>query len=304
VSLAHILLGILIAAIWGTNFVAIKLGCEVFQPFTLVLIRFFLTTIPLIFFLPLPKTPWRQVVGLALFMWVGQFLPMFTAIHLGMSPGLSSLLMQTQVILTTIWSVIIFKSRLNKLNITGLAISGVGLLWIALQTGQQGMLIGYLLVFTSAFSVSIGNILIKTTEDENLFSLLCWSNLLALIPMFGITVYIEGGVDQIWAQLASITFLSGGSILYTSYISSMIGFYLWAYLMRYYPPSAVAPFTLLVPVFGMSSCALMLDEQFTFYNILASGVVVFGLVINYIGRLRKRPDMLQPVSEPILQEAA
>ncbi len=237
-------------------------------------------------------------------MWVGQFIPMFLAIYNGMSPGLSSILLQTQVILTTIWSVVFFKSRLNKLNILGLTISSLGLAWIVAQSGPGSMLVGYVLILIAAFSVSVGNMFLKTAPDENLLSMICWSIMLAIPPLL-LTTYIIEGFDLIGSQIEQITLASAVSILFTSYISSPVGFVIWAWLMRLYSPAAVSPFTLLVPVFGMGSCALILKENFTIYNILASGLIILGLIVNYADRLRrvKKPPV-NLLEENTLHKAA
>ena len=112
-SFFHILFGILIAAIWGLNFVAIKISYQTFTPFILILVRFVMTSIPLIFFVPRPKSSWKYIIGLALFQWIGQFVPLFLAIHQGMSPGLTSMILQAQVLITTLLSVIIYQSSLS-----------------------------------------------------------------------------------------------------------------------------------------------------------------------------------------------
>lgn len=49
------LIALLVAFIWGTNFVVIEIGLNEFPPFLLASLRFFLVTFPLIFFLPRPR---------------------------------------------------------------------------------------------------------------------------------------------------------------------------------------------------------------------------------------------------------
>ena len=49
---------------------------------------------------------------------------------------------------------------------------------------------------------------------------------------------------------------AGSSLGYVAFISTLGGFGVWGWLLRRYDASTVAPYTLLVPVFGMSSAAL------------------------------------------------
>ena len=290
----HIILGVIVAALWGINFVAIKFSYETFTPFTLLVVRFFLTIIPLILFVPLPKTPWRQLAALAIFMWLGQFCFVFYAIYNGLSPGLASVLMQLQVLLTTLLSVVIYKSSLNRYNIIGLALAAAGILSIAMQLMHSITVIAYVCVIMSAVCISIGNLLMKTVPGENLLSLVSWSTLIAFFPILGLALYHDG-IDAMCYQFQHITLTSGSAIFYTTYASSLLGYYLWGYLMRYYPASTVAPFALLVPIFGMSSSTLILNEHFSWGNIGASIVVMGGLIVNYSGRFyqhKKKPSTL------------
>ena len=293
-SSIHITLGVIVAAIWGLNFIAIKFSYQTFTPFTLLMVRFCLTIIPLIFFVPLPKTPWKQLIGLATFMWLGQFIFVFYAIYSGLSPGLASVMLQFQVLLTTLLSVVIYKSSLNRHNILGLSIAAMGIVWLAMQLMHSVTMTAYVCILLATVSISVGNLLMKTIPGENLLSLVSWSTLIAFPPIVALALYHDG-FDSIIRQLTHITLLAGGGILYTTYASSLLGYYLWGYLMRYYPASAVAPFALLVPIVGMSSCALILDDRYSEYNVAASALVMGGLVVNYRGRFQSQRKPLPSV---------
>jgi O-acetylserine/cysteine efflux transporter len=57
----------------------------------------------------------------------------------------------------------------------------------------------------------------------------------------------------------------------------------WGRLLSRYPAATVAPFTLLVPVFGISASALVLGEPLTDWKIYAALLVLSGLCINLFG---------------------
>jgi O-acetylserine/cysteine efflux transporter len=65
--------------------------------------------------------------------------------------------------------------------------------------------------------------------------------------------------------------------------STLFAFAMWNGLLTRYPTSTVAPFALLVPVFGILSGSLLLGEPFTLLAMLGSGVVFAGLLINVFG---------------------
>ena len=55
----HLLLAVLITAIWGINFSVIKLGLQEVDPFILAGIRFLLCALPALFFIAKPDVKWR-----------------------------------------------------------------------------------------------------------------------------------------------------------------------------------------------------------------------------------------------------
>jgi O-acetylserine/cysteine efflux transporter len=58
---------------------------------------------------------------------------------------------------------------------------------------------------------------------------------------------------------------------------------LWSRLLSRYPASQVAPFSLLVPIVGLASASLLLDEQLTMAQIGGALLVMAGLAVNVFG---------------------
>ncbi len=98
----HLALGLLVALIWGVNFVAIDLGLRDTLPLVLVALRFALVAVPLVFLVPRPDAPWSVIAGIGLFMSAGQFGLLFTAMHLGLPTGLAAVVLQCQMIFTLV----------------------------------------------------------------------------------------------------------------------------------------------------------------------------------------------------------
>jgi len=59
-------LAIVVVAIWGVNFVVIKVGLKEIPPILLCALRFFLAAFPAVFFIKRPAASWRMVVGFGL----------------------------------------------------------------------------------------------------------------------------------------------------------------------------------------------------------------------------------------------
>lgn len=76
--------------IWGVNFVVIKFGLIGVPPLLLACLRFIFAAFPAVLFFKPPKVPIKLYLAFGLFMSVGQFAFLFTAINVGMPSGLAS----------------------------------------------------------------------------------------------------------------------------------------------------------------------------------------------------------------------
>lgn len=72
----------------------------------------------------------------------------------------------------------------------------------------------------------------------------------------------------------------------------------WTSLMRRNPAGVVAPFSLLVPVVGLSMAFLVLDERPALIEIVASAVVIGGVLFGSTKRRVREPDFLAEAETP------
>ena len=98
--LRHLLLALAVVAVWGTNFVVIKLALGHLPPLLFAALRFTLAALPAVFLLPRPAVSWGNLAAYGLLIGVGQFGVMFVAMNGHISPGLASLVVQVQVFFT------------------------------------------------------------------------------------------------------------------------------------------------------------------------------------------------------------
>lgn len=297
-GIVHILFALIIAFIWGTNFVAIKLAYDSFPPFLLLALRFTLTVFPLIFFIPKPKASWRYITMIALFLWIGQFSFLFVGMYMGAPAGLTSLILQAQTIFTMIFSVMWLHYKPQKGEIIGLTVAALGIIGIAIERFTGGSWIGIAIVFPAAICVSVSNILFakhKTKKPDHPLSMVVWTSLIPPIPMF-ITSYIFEGPDALSMAWKTLNIVTASSLAYTTYFSTLIATSLWAFLLRHHNPSQVVPFTLLIPIFGMGASALFLQESYTYLSLSYASIVLVGLGINQCSRRRIPKQPLRKIS--------
>ncbi len=274
----HVLIAVLTVAIWGTNFMFIKIALQDFPPFTLAALRFFFTAIPAVFFLPRPKVNWQALVGYGFSIFTIQFGFLFLGMRLGMSAGLASMILQVQVFITIGLSAFLLKERPGFLKILGALIAFAGVAMVGLHSSQDVNPLGLLMLLIGALGWAIGNIIAKSLSSTNVLALVAWGGLVATPPLVLVAALLEKDEALVgFQQLHLSTVLA---MLYIVYISTHVGFSLWSWLLRQHSASTVAPFTLLVPVFGFLGSVIVLKETLPDWKIHAGILVVAGLAVN------------------------
>lgn len=273
----HIALALLVAALWGINFVAIKIGLKDFPPFLLSALRFLAVAVPMVFFVGWPCVGWRWILSIGLIFGVVKFGLLFLGMDLGMPAGLSSLVLQAQALFTVVFAVLLLGERLRPVQLAGIALASGGLLLIGIERAQETSLIGLLLVVAAACAWGYANILMKQAKASNMLNLIIWVSVVPPLPMAGLSLAFEGP-DRVLATLSSLSWSGILSVLYIAWASTIIGFSLWVYLLRLYSASVVAPFSLMVPIFGIAASALMLGEELSMLEIVAGVLTLAGLL--------------------------
>jgi len=295
-KLHHILLAILVAAIWGFNFIAVKMGLSEMPPFLYCAARFVVACLPLLWFVKKPEVSWAIILGIGISQGVVKFGFMFLGLHLGMSAGLASLVLQSQAFFTIVLSTLLLSDRIRSNQAIGMCIAFCGIALIGVTLHEGGTLIGFILILAAAISWAFCNILFKLAGNVNMFSLVVWSSLIPPIPMFLLSLIFEGA-EALPQALSQMTLLGWSCLLFTACGSTWIGSTLWGILLRNYNPSLVAPYSLLIPIFGISFGHILLGEHFTPTTYTACGFVFFGLVVNQ-WRLQPIPFLSRIVPKP------
>jgi O-acetylserine/cysteine efflux transporter len=279
---------LVVVALWGFSFVPIKVGLREVPPLALAALRFFFAAVPLVFFIPRPRMPWRVVVAYGLAIGVFQFGLLFLGMSLGMPAGLSSIVIQVQVFFTIGLGVMALGDRLRTPNAIGAVVAGFGVALLALHKisgGATSTLIGLMLVVVAAFAWAAGNIVAKYAAGEHeadMFALVVWSSLVPPLPLAAVSYLIEGGPAMIHAVMTASP-LAWACALFMAYVATLFGFASWARLLHRYPTALVAPFSLLIPVSGLASGALFLGESLAPMQAIAAALVFIGLLVNVYG---------------------
>jgi O-acetylserine/cysteine efflux transporter len=211
-----------------------------------------------------------------------QFSMLFVAMHHGITPSLAAILLQLQVFFTLGLAAYFFKEKLYKSQIFGALIAFCGVAFIAKNLGAEITLSGFLLVVGAASCSAPGNAISKKMGKTNMLGVVVWSSLFAWPLLLCFSLYFEG-FDAIVNGLRCLDWQSAGSTLYVSYLSTLLGYFVWNDLIAKYSLSKIAPFTLLSPLVGTIASAIILHEPLPFWKIVSGLLILTGLLLNIFG---------------------
>ncbi|KQV90592.1 hypothetical protein ASD15_00425 [Massilia sp. Root351] len=296
-----------VVLIWGTNFVAMKFGLRDFTPFQLGAGRFLFAILPLVFFIRPPKLSWRIVLLYGLCQGVGQFGLLFLSLRAGMSAALASVILQTQVFFTAIFSYALLSERPSRALLAGLALAACGLGCFGLNyvgganaaagaAAGGTTLAGFLLCLCAAAMWAASNIVVRraqrSTPQFDVLAFMVWSSLAPILPFIGLSLLFDdpatrwrwtGAPPSTWASLA-----------YLGWMATILGYAMWTGLLKRHPVNRVAPFSLGVPVVGIAAGMLVLGDTINALQWAGIALIVAALACvlwggRFLDRARPRP---------------
>ena len=275
-------LALLVVVVWGVNFAVIKTGVGEVPPLLLGALRFLLAALPAVLLLRPPKVPWRLYVAYGMTISVGQFAFLFSDIHLGMPSGLASLVLQSQAFFTMLFAALWLGENWRASQLVGLLLAAGGLALIGSAHGLSMPLAGFLLTLAAASMWAAGNIVTRAVArcgPINQFAFVVWASLVPPLPFLALSLLIEGR-PAITAALAAFSLRSLATVAYLAWAATLLGYGLWTRLLSRYPANQVAPFSLLVPVVGLSTGWLVFDEALQPVHFVGGALLMLGLVVN------------------------
>jgi O-acetylserine/cysteine efflux transporter len=281
-GLRAFLLALAVVAVWGTNFVVIRLGLDALPPLLFAALRFTMVVMPALLFVKRPAVPWRDLAAYGLFIGVGQFGLLFIAIDGLIAPGLASLVVQVQVVFTIGFAMRGTGERLMPMQYAALALAIAGVAIILAHTGGTTTPLGVALVIGAALAWSLGNMVQRRAGRVDMLAFVVWSSLFAVPPLFALALLFEGGPRIVQAVSAAGPGV-WAAVAWQAVGNTMFGYGAWGWLLARYPAASVAPMALMVPVFGMGAAALWLGEPLPPWKLLAAALIIGGLAVNLFG---------------------
>lgn len=281
----HFMLALAVVAIWGSNFVVIKLALGVLPPLLFAALRFAFAVLPAVLFLPRPDVGWRNLAAYGLLIGVGQFGVLYLAMRAQISPGLASLVVQTQVFFTLLLAMQVAREKVQGYQWLALLLAAGGIGVIAVHTDGSTTVPGVAMVLFAAFCWACANIVGKRAGRVNMLAYMVWTSVFAVPPLILLSLWVEGPA-AIATGLREATPGTWAAVLWQSFGNTLFGYGLWSWLLARHAAATVVPMALLVPIFGMGCSALLLGEALPGWKLGAAALVLSGLALNLLWPLR------------------
>ena len=285
-----------VVIIWGLNFIFMKFALNDFTPFQMGAARYVFAVFPLILFIKRPNLDAKWLLLYGLFQGVGQFGFLFVGLKLGMTAALASVLMQTQVFFTAIFGFILLGERPSRSLQIGLFLAASGLVCFAMNyiapqatNTPATTLFGLIFCVLGASMWSASNIVVRKaqqslTQDTSFdaVAFLVWSSVVPILPFVALTLMFDAEATR-WRWLAA-PWSSWVSVAFLGWVATIAAYAMWTALLKRHPANRVAPFSLGVPVVGITAGMVILGEQITTWQWAGIGLVVAALLTVMLGQ--------------------
>ncbi|KQO72575.1 hypothetical protein ASF22_12625 [Methylobacterium sp. Leaf87] len=276
-----LLLALAVVAVWGTNFVVIRIGLDHLPPLLFAGLRFVLAALPGVFLVARPTASLKNLAAYGLLIGAGQFGLLFIALQSEIAPGLASLVVQVQVFFTIGLSIWLTGERVRGYQWAALALAVAGIGVIAGHTDATTTPLGLGLVILAGLSWAGGNMVARASGVRNMLPYVIWGGLFSAPPLLALSLVLEGW-DAIRDGLVRADAATWAAVLWQSVGNALFGYAVWGWLLARHPAALITPMALLVPIFGMGASALWLGEPLPAWKIGAAALVMTGLAIGVL----------------------
>ncbi|MFP8891705.1 DMT family transporter [Natrialbaceae archaeon A-CW2] len=280
----NLVLFLVLAAVWGTAFVAISAGLEYFPPVLYAALRYDIAGILMLAYaayvlddvVPRGREQWLLVtIGSVLliaayhaFLFIGQqhTTAAAAAIVVSLSP----------VLTTGFARLLVPSDALSPVGLVGVAIGLVGVAVIA-QPDPNDLLatnaVAIALVFFAAASFALGSVLTRRLDAEMpIESMEAWSMLGGAALMHLLSLALREPIEpRSWLQAEAL-----GALAYLALVSSALGFLLYFVLLERLGPVEINMVSYVAPIFAAVFGWLYLGE-------VIDGTTVFGFALIAVG---------------------
>jgi O-acetylserine/cysteine efflux transporter len=281
VPFRHVLVAVAVAVVWGVNFVAIHESLLQFPPLFLVALRFGLIAVPTLLFVPRPAVRTRWLIGYGLGFGTLQFIGLYLGMAGGFPSGVASLVLQSSAPFTVVLGALLLHEHVSARSAVGIVVAVAGLVLVGVARGAVGGWWPFLLVVMGGFGWALGNLATRLAAAPNPLHLTLWMSVVPPLPMLALSLVFEGPHRvgaALSGSLSAAALPAWAGLAYTVLIGTVAGSGAWVWLMSRHPAGRVAPFSMLVPVTGLTAAWAALGERPQPLELVGGAAVIGGVL--------------------------
>jgi len=279
----HMALAVLVALIWGGNFVASKISVMSFPPFLNTALRFAIAAVILLPFAPFPKGQGRNLAKLAITLGTLHFALLAASLWYHLDIATCAIAVQMGVPFATILAALLLKDMFGKWRCAGLSMCFIGVIIIAGTPSALEHWQGFSLALAAAFFWGVTNVIMRTMPPIDVVPMLAWLAVFSMPLLLIMSLALEGNPVPIITQASSASWLA---VVYTAISSTILGYGIWYFLLKLYPVTMIAPFNLLTPVFGIMFGQIFFYEDLGWRFLGGGAITLAGVAIIVMRRPR------------------
>jgi O-acetylserine/cysteine efflux transporter len=270
-----IFLAILAMGIIGANTTFSKIGLAEFPPLLFSFFRFFFI-FPLAFFIPRPKISWKLLILIALTLGCLHIALVNVGLHLGATAASTSFIIQSGSLFAILFAYLILKAKPTLFDFLGIALGSFGLILVFSEKDLSGSLTSLSFCLASAIMWGLGYTLVKKANSKAL-PITIWMSIL-LFPFLALLSLLFEDNEKIIHSLSNASSTAWMSAFFSSWVSMLGAGGILMYLMQTEEIAKVAPFNMLIPIFGTLTAFLFLNEPLTFTTIIGGSWILLGII--------------------------
>jgi O-acetylserine/cysteine efflux transporter len=279
-----LLAALAVVALWGLNFVVVKLGVADMPPLLLTTLRFTLAAVLLVPFLRPRREHLKGILILSVTFGTVHFGLLFVAIK-SVDAATAAIIVQLGAPFSTLGAVLFLGETMGWRRWLGLALAFSGVIIVA-GDPNLGAPLPIVLLLLSALGWAVSNLVVKTIRGCHPLTMTGWLTLFAAPQTLALSLILEGNPLP---HLAQAGWAGWGAVAYTAILASIVAHSLWYHLLNRHPVSRVAPFALMAPITGICAGILLLGEPATLEKLAGGVVTLTGVTLIEIWGRRAKP---------------
>lgn len=285
-SLLDIGLGLGVALLWGMGVVFAKAALEHFPPILLMAFRFAVTALVLVWIVTPPRGQMRALFWIAFVSAAIQYSLTFTGL-VRLDASIALLVVQLEVPFLVLIGAIFLGEHTTLRKWAGIALAFGGVALIAGEPKVASAWGAVLMVVGGALAWAVGQAMVRRLHEVDGLTVTAWVAVMATPQLLVMSLIFES--DHI-AAIRTAPPIVWIAVAYLGLIMTAIGYGMWYTLVRRNPISQVAPFLLLLPVWGIAGSHLFLGESLAPIALLGGALVIGGVAFIVFDRSDTAPS--------------